>query len=255
MTAVTPATAFSLQSVSLEFPAPSVKQLFSSRFFSSLLGRTVTDQIQYKKFLALDNLNFQILQGDRVALIGHNGAGKSTLLRLLAGIYKPSHGTLTVSSRPYALLDKSFITSTDLSGIEAATAAYLQINKSLKGFDEFLLEISEFTELQAFMSKPIASYSDGMRTRLLFALLTAFYHPILLIDEIFGVGDRAFFEKAQERLDNFLKKSGTLVFASHNDDLLHRYCNKAILLSHGRIVQIGSLDSVLSTYHSRTDHL
>ena len=123
----------------------------------------------------------------------------------------------------YPMLQKSFLTSTDLSGVDASKAHYLLMKRSLIGFEEFLQDIIEFSGLGEFISLPIKTYSEGMSARLIFSILTSIPHECLAIDEGFGTGDADFFERAQKRMTSFMNSSGTLFLASHSEDLLKQF--------------------------------
>ena len=198
---------------------------------------------------ALSDLNFTIHKGERVALLGHNGAGKSTLLRLLSDIYAPTRGVFRCVGKVAPLINKSFWVDTDLSGRHAAKAHYLLNCNTIDGFDDFLEELVRFTELADYIHLPIRTYSDGMRTRLQFGLLTAFRHEALALDEGIGAGDRAFLLQARERLAQFLGEVGTLILASHSIELLQRFCSRGLVLQHGRLIFDGSLDDAVANYN------
>ena len=198
---------------------------------------------------ALRALTVTIYKGDRVALLGHNGAGKSTLLRLLSDIYYPEKGKIMRYGKIIPLINKSFWIDTDLNGYHAAKAHYLLNFNNLKGFDQYCNELLEFTELADFIHLPIRTYSDGMRTRLLFGLLTSFRHEALALDEGIGAGDQWFMSRARSRLADFLGNIGTLILASHSDDLLKQFCNRGLVLSHGQLVFDGNIEQALAHYH------
>mgnify|MGYP002628483462 CR=1 FL=1 len=200
--------------------------------------------------LALDQLILDIYHGERIALIGHNGAGKSTFLRLISGIYVPSDGEVQVSVEVFPMLHKSFVTSPELSGLQAAKAHYLMVRRTLRGFDEFLDSVLEFSGLGDYIHLPIKGYSDGMAARLLFSILTGFCHDCLALDEGFGTGDAQFFEKAQQRLTEFVRSAGTLILASHSDALLRRFCTRGLVFQSGRLVFDGPLEAALAYYHA-----
>ncbi|MFL0793722.1 MAG: ABC transporter ATP-binding protein [Prochlorococcus sp.] len=193
-------------------------------------------------------MNFTIQKGDRVALLGHNGAGKSTLLRLLADVYAPSQGRIWRHGHIAPLINKSFWVDTDLSGRHAARAQYLLSRNTINGFDQFLDQLVEFTELADFIHLPIRTYSDGMKTRLQFGLLTAFRHEALALDEGIGAGDQWFLSRARQRLSEFLGQVGTLILASHSIDLLSQFCNRGLVLNHGRVVFDGPLHEAFTHY-------
>ncbi len=200
---------------------------------------------------ALSDLNFTINKGERVALLGHNGAGKSTLLRLLSDVYTPTHGRIRRFGKVAPLINKSFWVDTDLSGHHAARAQYLLNCNTMVGFNDFLNELVSFTELADFINLPIRTYSDGMKTRLQFGLLTAFRHDALALDEGMGTGDQWFLSKARKRLALFLGEVGTLILASHSRDLLSQFCTRGLVLQHGRLVFDGPLDEAFANYQER----
>ncbi|WP_269603682.1 ATP-binding cassette domain-containing protein [Prochlorococcus marinus] len=200
--------------------------------------------------IALNNINLTIMKGERVGLIGHNGSGKSSFLRLISGIYLPTKGNINVLVDVYPMLQKTFLTSSELSGIDACKAHYLLKNHSLKGFEPFLNEIIEFSGLGSYISLPIKTYSDGMSARLIFSILTSSPHDCLAIDEGFGTGDADFYDKAEERMKEFMESAATLFLASHSEELLKQFCNRGIVFSHGSIAYDGPLDAALNYYHT-----
>ena len=199
---------------------------------------------------ALSNLNITFAKGERVALIGHNGSGKSTFLKLISGIYTLTSGKMNISVNVYPMLQKSFLTSNELTGIDAAKAHYLLINRNFNGFKEYLKEIVDFSGLGDYISLPIKTYSEGMSARLIFSLLTSCKHDCLAIDEGFGTGDNEFFERAEKRLKSFIDSAGTLFLASHSEELLRQFCIRGIVFNHGSIVYDGNLDEALNYYHA-----
>jgi len=199
---------------------------------------------------ALCNLNVTFSKGERIALIGHNGSGKSSFLKLISGIYSLTSGKMKISVPVYPMLQKSFLTSNELSGIDAAKAHYLLVNSNLNRFNEYLDEIIEFSGLGNYISLPIKTYSEGMAARLIFSLLTSCKHDCLAIDEGFGTGDSEFFDRAEKRLQSFVDAAGTLFLASHSEELLNQFCTRGVVFNHGSIVYDGPLDEALNYYHA-----
>ena len=213
-------------------------------------GGAITKLNNSTHILALNNINLTIMKGERVGLIGHNGSGKSTFLKLISGIYQPTAGNIDILIDVYPMLQKSFLTSTELSGIDACKASYLLHNHSLIGFESFLDEIIDFSGLGQYISLPIKTYSDGMSARLIFSILTNFPHDCLAIDEGFGTGDSDFFDRAEKRMKEFMASAATLVLASHSEELLRQFCDRGIVFSHGSIVFDGPLNKALKFYHT-----
>lgn len=198
---------------------------------------------------ALRGVNCAIYSGERIALIGHNGAGKSTFLKLISGIYIASKGSVIRRVDVYPMIYKSFVTSPELSGVQAAKAHYLLLKGNLRGFSGFLEEVTSFSGLGDFIHLPVKSYSDGMAARLLFSVLTGIAHDCLAMDEGLGAGDSRFFEQAQKRLKDFVNAAGTLILASHSDTLLRQFCSRGLVFNQGQIVFDGKLDNALNFYH------
>ena len=148
------------------------------------------------------------------------------------------------------MLQKTFLTSPELSGIDACKAHYLLRNHTLHGFESFLDEIIEFSGLGSYISLPIKTYSEGMSARLIFSILTSNSHECLAIDEGFGTGDTDFFDRAEARMEQFMESAATLFLASHSEELLKQFCNRGIVFSHGSIAYDGPLDAALNYYHT-----
>ena len=147
------------------------------------------------------------------------------------------------------MIHKGFITSPELSGLQAIKAHYLLVHGHLRGFDEFCEDVIGFSGLGDFIHLPVKTYSQGMAARLLFAVLTGGSHDCLAMDEGFGAGDTSFYDKAQDRMDRFLSSAGTLLLASHSDELLRRFCRRGLVFDSGRLVFAGPLENALDYYH------
>ena len=245
-----PGIVLQLQDVWLRIPVRTTEtRTLKSALVRSVTGGSLRRSSGGAVIEALRGINCTIRHGERVALIGHNGAGKSTFLRLVSGIYYASSGLFRATCPVYPMIQKSFITAPDLSGIQAAKAHYLLQHGNLRGFDAFLAEVLDFSGLGDFIHLPVKGYSEGMASRLLFSLLTSGSHDCLALDEGIGAGDARFFERAQQRLKDFIASAGTLLLASHSDDLLGQFCTRGLVFSEGMIVYDGELAAALSYYH------
>ena len=244
-----------LKDVSLKIPIycnenRTFTKYLTAKMLDSVIGGELIYRNKQTNIEALKKINLTIMNGERVALIGHNGSGKTSFLRLISGIYMPTHGKLNRSVEVYPMLQKTFLTSSELNGIDASKAYYLMIKNDLKGFDKFLDDIVNFSGLGSFINLPIKTYSEGMCARLIFSMLTSYQHECLAIDEGFGTGDADFFERAQKRLQSFMDSTTTLILASHSESLLKQFCFRGIVFNQGSIVYDGSLDAALNYYHT-----
>lgn len=203
------------------------------------------------KSIVIDNLSLQIRKGDRIGLLGHNGSGKTTLLRILSGIYKPTRGTINFLDKQLTpIIDQSLGYSRELHGKQLCYINFLLYHQEFLSWDMFYEKILIFTELDNFMDTPIKSWSQGMQTRLSFALITNRPLSGLALDEGLVAGDQWFQRKAKIQLDNFIDGLGTLVLASHSVDLLQRYCSRGIILHKGKIQFDGSLFRAIQLYQN-----
>lgn len=200
---------------------------------------------------ALRDVNLSLRHGDRVALVGHNGAGKSTLLRLLSGIYEPTRGNARVHGKVAPVFDLGVGMDPEISGYENIIIRGLFLGMTRKQMEARMDEIAEFTELGDYLSMPLRTYSTGMRVRLALGVVTSIDPEILVLDEGIGAVDADFMEKAKERLNDLVKRSGMLVFASHSDEFLVELCNSAIWMEKGQIKEEGPLRQVLTHYKGR----
>jgi ABC-type polysaccharide/polyol phosphate transport system ATPase subunit len=225
------------KNLGLRYPVPKDVKLkaelhstVGGRFFARGGRRYVT---------ALEDVSFELKAGDRLGLVGANGAGKTTLLKVLYGIYEPTVGTLETRGRRDALFNINLGFRSQASGRRNIVLRGLINGWSRREIEQRMDEIIEFSELGDFIDMPVESYSQGMTTRLAFAIATSFEPEILLMDEWIGAGDRAFQEKAKARLEKIVTKAGIIVLASHNNALLERICNRIISLEHGRVTWDG----------------
>ena len=205
------------------------------------------------KILILKNINVFINKGDRIGLIGANGSGKSTILKLLSGIYKPSIGRMR-GDYFYPMIIRDLNVMDDLAGIDAAKAFFYQHGLVFLGYklESFLSRIEESCSIGDYFLRPIKYYSEGMRTRLIFSLLTSVrLSENLAIDEGFGTGDKKFALQAEEKLKSFLGTEGSLLLASHSNDLLRQFCKRGWVMKGGRLIFDGPLEQALSFYDSK----
>jgi len=186
---------------------------------------------------ALDDVSFEIKEGDAVGLIGHNGAGKTTLLRTMAGIYEPEQGRIDREGRVSTIIELGAGMDTELTGYENIFRMGILLGATRAEMDHAIPDIETFTELGDFLSMPVRTYSSGMIMRQMFAVGTAMQPEILLIDEMFSTGDAGFQEKAQRRMLKFIDSAKVFIFSSHSQDLVKKYCRRMFVLDHGRVTE------------------
>ena len=194
---------------------------------------------------ALENVNFDLNTGDRLALMGHNGAGKTTLLRVIGGIIAPTSGSLKLSGSLMPMFDLSAGFDEESTGYENIMLRGLVEGLSREEIARRTPGIVEFSELGDYLDLPLRAYSSGMRLRLMFSIATAVAGDIILMDEWISVGDQPFQEKTQAKLLELTGNAGILVIASHDIATLRNVCNKAIVLEHGRVIRFGAFDDVV----------
>ena len=189
-------------------------------------------------FWALDDVSFEIKQGERVGIIGRNGAGKSTLLKVLARIVTPTKGRAEITGRVSSLLEVGTGFHPELSGREN-----IFLNGSILGMSKSEIqskfdEIVAFAEVEKFLDTPVKRYSSGMYVRLAFAVAAHLEPEILIVDEVLAVGDSAFQKKCLGKMEDAAGEGRTILFVSHNMETVMRLCNKAILLENGKLKNI-----------------
>lgn len=243
-----------LRDLAVEFPiyqggSRSLKKSLLARTTQGNLARDAHDRVNV---VALSNIDLDIEDGDRLAVMGANGAGKSTLLKVLAGIYEPTRGRVYASGRVSALLTASVGLDPEATGRENIVLRGMYMDIHPREMRPRVDEIAEFTGLGYHIDLPVRTYSSGMVIRLCFAIATSIRPEILLMDEWLAAGDAGFLAKARERMDSFVGRSRILVLASHSIPILEEWCNRAILLDGGRIAASGSVHEVAAVYEHRS---
>ena len=238
-----------LESVTVDFPvysagARSLKKRLLHRDRGGRIAHGADNRLRVR---ALEDVTLAMKHGDRIGLVGPNGAGKTTLLRVLAGAYEPTQGRVERRGRTASLLNVSLGIDSEATGYENIMTRGLLLGLRPEQVRTRMDEIAAFTELGNYLAMPVHTYSAGMRLRLAFAVCTCFDPEILLMDEWLAMGDRAFVEKAQRRLQEFVERAGILVLASQNMSLLQRVCSTGVLLDQGRVKCFGKIEEVLRT--------
>lgn len=217
-------------------------------FIRKVLGKPVHVR---RTLFSLTGFDLRVARRTSVALVGSNGSGKTTALRLMAGIYKPSRGTIRVYGRVAAVIELGVSFHMELTGAENVRLSGAFMGLTRKELALIYDEIVEFAGIGEFIDVPVKYYSSGMLARLAFAVAVCAGSDILLIDEVLAVGDQEFRERSLERLRLFLNRGGTLVTASHDLGTIVALCSHAAWLDHGHLRMQGDVNDVLDAYQGQ----
>jgi len=248
----TEAISITAEDVWLEYPiygagGRSLKNTIIGRMTGGRVARDETRRVQ-----ALQGINLQIADGDRIGVVGSNGAGKTSLLRVLAGALYPDRGRVRRVGITSSLFDVYLGMNPEASGWDNIMLRGLFLGLTPEEIRARSREIAEFSGLErAQLDRPVRTYSSGMYLRLAFSVATSFNPQIILMDEWIWVGDASFVERAHRRLENLIQQSRILVLATHADYLIEMLCNKAVYLDRGNLVATGAVRDMLALYHAQ----
>lgn len=235
--------------VTMNFRLEKNKQTSLKGFVVAAIKR----ELQYEYFQALHDVSFSLEPGDVLGIIGRNGAGKSTLLKIIAGIMKPTEGSVKIRGNIVPMLELGSGFDQELTGREN-----IFLNGAILGYSKRYLEskyeeIVEFSELEKFIDMPIRNYSSGMMMRLAFSVATVVKPEILIVDEILAVGDAAFQEKSYARMLEMMGGGTTVFFVSHSLSQVRKMCNKVLWLEHGRAVGFAAAKELCDRYEQAVE--
>ena len=210
--------------------------------------KLVKRELMFKEFLALKDVSFEVKKGEAWGIIGTNGSGKSTLLKLICGILKPYKGTVSVHGSVAPLIELGAGFEGDLTASEN-----IYLNGAVLGYDKHFMkdhfdEIVDFAELWDFLEMPIKNYSSGMSARLGFAIATVVRPDILICDEVLSVGDYAFQQKCEKRMNEMRDEGTTLLYVSHSMESVRQVCDHVLWLQKGTVIDMGDVDVVTEQY-------
>lgn len=221
----------------------SVKELFLGVFHER-------HRTELQEFWALRDVSLSVAAGESLGLVGRNGSGKSTLLKLIAGIHRPTEGQVLVrrGSRVGTMIELGVGFHSELTGRDN-----VYLNTSIYGLrraevDRLYDAIVDYAEIGSFIEEPIKNYSSGMAMRLGFAIVAHLDPDILLLDEVFAVGDADFQEKCKKTMREFVARGKTILFVSHSPDAVRQMCSRVCVLSHGHVVFDGEVTQGLAAY-------
>lgn len=201
-----------------------------------------------KKVKVLDDISFTIKRGEKLGILGFNGAGKSTLLRIIAGIYEPTEGNITINGKIAPLLELSAGFDKNYSGKDNIYLNGALLSMSKEFLDSKYDEIVEYSELGDYINFPVKNYSKGMKAKLGFSIATLIDPDILIIDEILSVGDIKFRKKSGEKINEMMAEGVTVLLVSHSINQVRRICDRCIWIDNGKLIMEGTADEVCDAY-------
>jgi ABC-type polysaccharide/polyol phosphate transport system ATPase subunit len=233
--------------------ASKIYRRFSGRRFATLKsallsGSLIRDLRPEETFPALTDVSFSVAAGHTVGIIGRNGSGKSTALKLVAGITKPTSGTVTVHGRISALIELGAGFHPEISGRENVFINGIMLGLTKREIQQRFDEIVEFAELEEFIDAPVKTYSSGMYMRLGFSVAIHVNPDVLLVDEVLAVGDEGFTHRCLDKFGEFKRRGKTILIVTHQLGLLERLCDEVVLLDAGRMLASGDPKRVIGAY-------
>lgn len=206
--------------------------------------------VRYREFLALNNVDLQVNQGEILGIIGRNGAGKSTLLKVISRVLIPTEGRVRIRGMVSPLLELGAGFHPELTGRENIYLNGTLLGHSRREIESRLSEIIEFAELGAFIDSPLRTYSSGMVARLGFAVSTTWKPEILILDEVLSVGDESFRHKCELRMKKYRDEGATTLLVTHDSATVKSLCSRAVWLDHGQVKAVGPSKEIVALYHA-----
>lgn len=219
-----------------------------STTFKEFLFASKSNKIPVTSIKALEDVSFDVKKGEIFGVIGGNGAGKSTLLKLLAGIMKPTTGSIKVDGVIAPMIELGTGFDFELSAIENIYLSGAILGFSKAYITDKIVDIFNFAELWDFKDVPVKYFSSGMLARLAFAVSTTVVPDVLIVDEILAVGDLSFQKKSLTRMHSLMQSGATVIYVSHNIDSVKGLCDRVLWLEKGKTKAIGSAQEVCDSY-------
>jgi len=203
----------------------------------------------FEELKAVDDVSFEVARGEFFGIVGRNGSGKSTLLKLLAGIYETDEGEVTIDGRLSPFIELGVGFNPDLAARDNVAINAIMLGLTRKQASERFDDILKFAELEEFIDLKLKNYSSGMSVRLAFSVAIEVDADVLLVDEVLAVGDAAFQHKCFEEFQRMKDEGRTLILVTHDMGAVQRFCDRAMLIERGRVVEIGDPERVARAYN------
>lgn len=224
--------------------------LSSEKFdnFKEYFIKNIKRQVAYDEFWALKDVSFTVKKGESLGLIGLNGSGKSTMLKTIAGVLKPTKGSVQVFGSVAPLIELGAGFDMDLTAYENVFLNGALLGYRREEMEGYYDDIVAFSELDGFMNVPVKNFSSGMISRLAFAIATIGTPDILICDEVLSVGDFRFQKKCEDRIQRMIDNGTTILFVSHSIEQVKKICNKILWLDHGNVKMFGDTEEICDIY-------
>lgn len=226
-----------------------IEKNFSLKLFFINLFKSKKNKPKKEEFWALKDVSFEVKPGEVIGFVGSNGAGKSTMLKVIAGVMKPTKGTVEVNGNICPMIELGAGFDMDLTARENIYLNGAVMGYSKEFIEEKFEEIVEFSELKDFLDVPIKNFSSGMIARLAFSVATIVDPEILIVDEILSVGDIAFQQKSEAKMKGMIGGGTTVLFVSHSLSQIEKLCERAVWLEHGQVKKIGPAKEICKEYY------
>lgn len=239
-----------IDNVTMRFNLGIEKGLSFKQLFVDLFNKEKRKKMRKKEeFYALTDVSFKVKKGEVVGFIGSNGAGKSTLLKVVAGVMKPTKGTVWVNGNICPMIELGAGFDYELTAREN-----IYLNGAILGYSKEFIEkkfdeIVEFSELKDFLDVPVKNFSSGMIARLAFSVATVVDPEVLIVDEILSVGDLAFQQKSEEKMRSMIGGGTTVLYVSHSLDSIKSLCDSVVWLEHGKVIEQGDAKTICKHYY------
>lgn len=237
-----------VNNVSMKFNLGIEKNFSLKLFFINLFKKK--EKKEKKEFWALSDVNFEVKKGEVLGFVGANGAGKSTLLKVVAGVMKPTKGSVDLYGTVCPMIELGAGFDMDLTARENIYLNSAVLGYSREFIDSKFDEIVEFSELKEFLDVPVKNFSSGMVTRLAFSIATVVEPEILIVDEILSVGDIAFKQKSENKMRSMINGGTTVLFVSHDIKQIREICDRVAWLEKGKVREIGDPNEICDKYEA-----